>query len=74
MKERYLYKVSITIIHKTNLTFRKRFIVNTYSANDAIEFVINSLTRDCFTVSNGYAFNEIIATKLVLQVGIVLSY
>ena len=74
MKERYLHKVSITITHETEITLMKRFIVNTYSANDAIEFVINSLAMDGFTKYGGYSFSEINSTKLVLQVGIVLSY
>ena len=74
MKERYLYKVSITIIHKTKINRLKHYIVNTYSANDAIEFVMGSLAMDGFTKYGGYSFSEIISTKLVQQIGIVASY
>ncbi len=74
MSERELFRVSVKIIHKTNTNFTKRFIVNTYSTNDAIDLVLKSLNMDGFTASTGYAWMNINVTKLERQTEIVLLY
>ncbi len=74
MKERTLFKVSVTITHMTEITRLLNYIVNTYSVNEAIDDVLRSLTLDGFVSSAGYEWNNIHAMKLVRQTGIISSY
>ena len=74
MKERALFKVSVTITHTTEITRLLNYIVNTYSVNDAIDDVLKSITLDGFVSSAGYEWNNIHAMKLVRQIGIINSY
>ena len=74
MRERSLFKVSVMIAHTTEITRLYHYIVNTYTVNDAIDEVINSLKRDGFTFEQGYQWTDIHGMRLVHQTGIITSY